>query len=280
MDRHEICISRPGLQRHYKVLVNGEIVMGGVSNKTSVETEWILTVLAVDSEQNAKIELITLDTHVLEATNEAFRELSIIANQLKKVTQTLVCTIDKRGKVLRVINSAQIADRWNQLKSEIVSMCGRTGDMTDFFNINEKLFNDQEILKQYVGQLEFFKLYFNDLYGRKLSSYEPRKTENAFKTSFLSYDMFLDHDEDSRLSRIRFKGVNFSTYKKWLSEAYGQFPFVDVQKITPQFTIEGEYLMEKENGLLKKAKLLWKEDVSKELRSHTEYIITEKHSSI
>lgn len=132
MDRHEICISRPGLQRHYKVLVNGEIVMGGVSNKTSVETEWILTVLAVDSEQNAKIELITLDTHVLEATNEAFRELSIIANQLKKVTQTLVCTIDKRGKVLRVINSAQIADRWNQLKSEIVSMCGRTGDMTDF----------------------------------------------------------------------------------------------------------------------------------------------------
>ncbi|AFJ09498.1 hypothetical protein [Prevotella intermedia] len=280
MDRHEICISRPGLQRHYKVLVNGEIVMGGVSNKTSVETEWILTVLAVDSEQNAKIELITLDTHVLEATNEAFRELSIIANQLKKVTQTLVCTIDKRGKVLRVINSAQIADRWNQLKSEIVSMCGRTGDMTDFFNINEKLFNDQEILKLYVGQLEFFKLYFNDLYGRKLSSYEPRKTENAFKTSFLSYDMFLDHDEDSRLSRIRFKGVNFSTYKKWLSEAYGQFPFVDVQKITPQFTIEGEYLMEKENGLLKKAKLLWEEDVSKELRSHTEYIITEKHSSI
>lgn len=155
MSSTEIYISKPQIQRRYHIAINGDMLMGGVENNTKVETECLLNVLEIGSNKCATIELITLDTDVIETGNQAFRELSVIANQLKKVTQDIVCVIDKEGKVLRVVNTEQIKRKWGQLKSEMVSICGRSGELTDFFNINEKLFCDQDTLKQYVGEWSF-----------------------------------------------------------------------------------------------------------------------------
>ncbi len=272
----EIHINTPRIQRRYHVLVNGNTIMGGVTNKTKVETEWLLTILDVDNDKNAKIELIMLDSNIIETENEAFRELSIIANQLKKVTQDIVCIIDRQGNIRKIVNTEQISKKWEQLKREMISLCGRTGELEDFFNVNEKLFNDQGILKQYVEQLEFFKLYFNGLYGRTLKDGEVRETDNAFKTNKITYNLVFDHDEDKELIRIRFRGNDFMINHKWLEKAYGQFPFIDMRNIEPNFDIRGDYLIEKATGLIKNARFVWDENVSKELRLYTEYVITEK----
>ena len=273
MSSTEIYISKPQLQRRYHIAINGGMLMGGVENNTKVETECLLNVLEIDSNKCATIELITLDTDVIETGNQAFRELSVIANQLKKVTQDIVCVIDKEGKVLRVVNTEQIKRKWGQLKSEMVSICGRSGELTDFFNINEKLFCDQDTLKQYVGEMEFFKIHFNGLYGHQIRNKEHRETDNTFKTNKISYNLYFDNDE---LIRIRFEGRDFEINHDWLQKSYGQMPFVDLRNMKPEFTIQGDYLIEKTTGLIKGAKFVWDENISKELHLRTEYIITEK----
>ena len=53
-------------------------------------------------------------------------------------------------------------------------------------------------------------------------------------------------------------------------------PFVDLRNMKPEFTIQGDYLIEKTTGLIKGAKFVWDENISKELHLRTEYIITEK----
>jgi hypothetical protein len=276
MSSTEIYISKPQLQRRYHIAINGGMLMGGVENNTKVETECLLNVLEIDSNKCATIELITLDTDVIETGNQAFRELSVIANQLKKVTQDIVCVIDKEGKVLRVVNTEQIKRKWGQLKSEMVSICGRSGELTDFFNINEKLFCDQDTLKQYVGEMEFFKIHFNGLYGHQIRNKEHRETDNTFKTNKISYNLYFDNDEDDELIRIRFEGRDFEINHDWLQKSYGQMPFVDLRNMKPEFTIQGDYLIEKTTGLIKGAKFVWDENISKELHLRTEYIITEK----
>lgn len=276
MSSTEIYISKPQIQRRYHIAINGDMLMGGVENNTKVETECLLNVLEIGSNKCATIELITLDTDVIETGNQAFRELSVIANQLKKVTQDIVCVIDKEGKVLRVVNTEQIKRKWRQLKSEMVSICGRSGELTDFFNINEKLFCDQNTLKQYVGEMEFFKIHFNGLYGHQIRNKEHRETDNTFKTNKISYNLYFDNDEDDELIRIRFEGRDFEINHDWLQKSYGQMPFVDLRNMKPEFTIQGDYLIEKTTGLIKGAKFVWDENISKELHLRTEYIITEK----
>lgn len=276
MSSTEIYISKPQIQRRYHIAINGDMLMGGVENNTKVETECLLNVLEIGSNKCATIELITLNTDVIETGNQAFRELSVIANQLKKVTQDIVCVIDKEGKVLRVVNTEQIKRKWGQLKSEMVSICGRSGELTDFFNINEKLFCDQDTLKQYVGEMEFFKIHFNGLYGHQIRNKEHRETDNTFKTNKISYNLYFDNDEDDELIRIRFEGRDFEINHDWLQKSYGQMPFVDLRNMKPEFTIQGDYLIEKTTGLIKGAKFVWDENISKELHFRTEYIITEK----
>ena len=276
MSSTEIYISKPQIQRRYHIAINGDMLMGGVENNTKVETECLLNVLEIGSNKCATIELITLDTDVIETGNQAFRELSVIANQLKKVTQDIVCVIDKEGKVLRVVNTEQIKRKWGQLKSEMVSICGRSGELTDFFNINEKLFCDQDTLKQYVGEMEFFKIHFNGLYGHQIRNKEHRETDNTFKTNKISYNLYFDNDEDDELIRIRFEGRDFEINHDWLQKSYGKMPFVDLRNMKPEFTIQGDYLIEKTTGLIKGAKFVWDENISKELHLRTEYIITEK----
>ena len=53
-------------------------------------------------------------------------------------------------------------------------------------------------------------------------------------------------------------------------------PFVDLRNMKPEFAIQGDYLIEKATGLIKGAKFVWDENISKELCLRTEYIITEK----
>ena len=276
MSSTEIYISKPQIQRRYRIAINGDMLMGGVENNTKVETECLLNVLGIDSNKCATIELITLDTDVVETGNQAFRELSVIANQLKKVTQDVVCVIDKEGKVLQVINTEQIRGKWEHLKGEMVSICGRSGELTDFFNVNERLFSEEETLRHYVGEMEFFKVYFNGLYGHRIRDEERRKTDNAFKTNKISYNLYFDNDEDDDLIRIRFEGRDFEVNHDWLQKSYGQMPFVDLRNMKPEFAIRGDYVIEKATGLIKGAKFVWDENTSKELRLRTEYIITEK----
>ena len=276
MSSTEIYISKPQIQRRYRIAINGDILMGGGENNTKVETECLLNVLGIDSNKCATIELITLDTDVVETGNQAFRELSVIANQLKKVTQDIVCVIDKEGKVLQVINTEQIRGKWEHLKGEMVSICGRSGELTDFFNVNEKLFSEEETLRHYVGEMEFFKIYFNGLYGHRIRDEEHRKTDNAFKTNKVPYNLYFDIDEDENLIRVRFEGDDFHINHDWLQKAYGHMPFVDLQNMKPEFAIQGDYVIEKATGLIKHAKFVWDENVSKELRLRTEYVITEK----
>lgn len=264
------------MQRRYHIAINGDMLMGGVENNTKVETECLLNVLRIDSNKCATIELITLDTDVIETGNQAFRELSVIANQLKKVTQDIVCVIDKEGKILQVVNTGQIKRKWEQLKSEMVSICGRSGKLTDFFNVNEKLFSEEETLRRYVGEMEFFKIHFNGLYGHRIRDKEHRETENAFKTNKISYNLYFDYDEDDELIRIRFEGRDFEINHDWLQKSYGKMPFVDLRNMKPEFAIQGDYLIEKATGLIKGAKFVWDENISKELCLRTEYIITEK----
>ena len=252
------------------------MLMGGVVNNTKVETECLLNVLEIDDNKRATIELITLDTDVIDTGNQAFRELSVIANQLKKVTQDIICVIDKEGKILQVVNTEQIKRKWEQLKGEMVSICGRTGELTDFFNVNEKLFSEEETLRHYVGEMEFFKIYFNGLYGHRIRDKEHRETDNAFKTNKVPYNLYFDIDEDENLIRVRFEGDDFHINHDWLQKAYGQMPFVDLRNMKPEFAIQGDYVIEKATGLIKGAKFVWDENTSKELRLRTEYIITEK----
>ena len=276
MSSTEIYISKPQIQRRYHIAINGDMLMGGVANRTKVETECLLNVLEIDDNKRATIELITLDTDVIDTGNQAFRELSVIANQLKKVTQDIVCVIDKEGKVLQVINTEQIRGKWEHLKGEMVSICGRTGELTDFFNVNEKLFSEEETLRRYVGEMEFFKIYFNGLYGHRIRDKEHRETDNAFKTNKVPYNLYFDIDEDENLIRVRFEGDDFHINHDWLQKAYGQMPFVDLRNMKPEFAIQGDYVIEKATGLIKHAKFVWDENVSKELRLRTEYVITEK----
>jgi len=276
MSSTEIYISKPQIQRRYHIAINGDMLMGGVANRTKVETECLLNVLEIDDNKRATIELITLDTDVIDTGNQAFRELSVIANQLKKVTQDIICVIDKEGKVLQVVNTEQIKRKWEQLKGEMVSICGRTGELTDFFNVNEKLFSEEETLRRYVGEMEFFKIYFNGLYGHRIRDKEHRETDNAFKTNKVPYNLYFDIDEDENLIRVRFEGDDFHINHDWLQKAYGQMPFVDLRNMKPEFAIQGDYVIEKATGLIKGAKFVWDENVSKELRLRTEYVITEK----
>lgn len=267
----------PKVRRKYKVNLKGDITFGSFTNTTEAETEWILSVREIYNDNSAMIELISFDTEVLNSKNEGFRELSIIANQFKKLSQEVVCIINKEGKIVKLINLDYIRERWNRLKNEMITVGGEMTDIEIFFKINNENFSSDQVLTELVNQLEFFKLYFNGLYGTKIPNGEWRKSENAFKTNTLEYEVNYNITEDQSLNqlRVQFKSCDYFINKKWIEKTYGGFPqFVNLDFCDPKYNIEGNYLFDKRTGLLNEATFIWEEFASHLLKAKTEYQIT------
>ena len=273
----DIRIVYPNIKRRYKVIILGDMTMGAFSNRTKVETEWILSIQQIYNDSSVMLELITFDSDVVESSNEAFKELSVAANQFKKVTQEVVCVVKKDGNLLHLINTEQIKEKWNRVKNEIMTFNGMTTDLEDFLKVNNERFSSDDVLKELTNQLEFFKVYFNGLYGTHIPMYGWRQSENAFKTNTLDYEVEYTKSEDKQLNKLRveFKSIDYKIGKRWIETAYKGFPLlVDTNTCKPEFNIEGNYLFDKKTGLIDDAIFIWEENVSDTLKLKTEYQIS------
>jgi len=271
-----IRLQLPKIKRRYKVNVKGEMRMGGFSNKTNVQTEWILAIQQIYNDNSVLFELINYDSDVIESQNNGFKELSIVANQFKKATREVVGVINKNGKLLEIINIDYIKERWEIVKNEIITFCGQTTDIENFFKIENEKFATAEVLTEFVNQLEFFKVYFNELYGRKIPDSEWRKSQNLFKTNFLEYEVKYNKFEDisNNQLKLKFSSTDFDINKKWIEKSYGGFQhIVNIEYCEPKFKIEGDYIFDQRTGLINEATFSWDEYVSGTLHVKTEYQI-------
>jgi len=273
-DKDFIKLQMPKIRRKYKVNIIGEMRMGGFSNKTNVQTEWVLTIQQIYNDNSVLFELMNYDSDVLESKNQGFKELSIVANQFKKATREVVGVIDKNGKLLRLINIDYIKERWEVIKNEIITFCGQTTDIEDFFKIENRKFATDDVLTEFVKQLEFFQIYFNGLYGKKIPTSEWRKSQNIFKTNDLEYKVEYIKSENSVVnqSRIQFNSIDYDISKKWIEKSYGNFKHMaNIEQCEPKFNIQGDYIFDKRTGLINEATFLWDENVSSTLHVKTEY---------
>lgn len=267
--------------KKYKFTLEGEMKLNVMLSQTKTETSWLLQCKDI-SDDGYIFDLLSYDTVLKECNSDGFKELFLITNQFKKLYDEIKFQTDKEGKLLRVLNPEKLTEKWQRLKAETIQYFGDETTIDKFFAVNDEEFAKQDFLNKLINEVEFFMFYLQLAgYGKKFNSWATGeiKKDNAFRTGVIIWDLSFSGKNEiipgSPLGKVVTKG-SFGPNKKWLEKAYGEIPFIKLEELEPQFTIEGNYTFYNKSGWLKSASIELNEVVHKNLLYHKmKYIIEE-----
>jgi len=246
--------------RKYKFTLEGEMGLNVMHSKTITESLWILQVQDIMNDGYI-IELITYDVALKECDSEGFSQLFQVTRQFQKLYDEIKVKTDREGKLIKVLNPERLLERWKQIKNETVQYFNAGTNLDDFFAITDEDFSKPDILYKIINEVEFFFIYLQTGgYGQKFNpfTYREIRRDNAFRTGVIEWDMeFMAKYEvkpESPLGKIKVNS-KFEPNKKWLEKAYGEMPFIKVEDLKPDFTLNGEYIFDNRSGWIKKAVL-------------------------
>lgn len=259
--------------KKYKLTLSSAMKLNNMLSKTVAETSWILQVQNILNEKYL-IDLTAYDYTLKECNNQGFAELYHVTRQFQKIYDEINVITSLDGRVLSVKNGEQLLEKWKNLKKETLQYFGKEISLEQFFAVNDEEFLKPDYLCKLISEVEFFFIYMQiGGYGQKFNpfGFVELNRDNAFKTAVIKWDLdFSGRYEiipDSPLGKMEVKST-FEPNKNWLKQGYGEVPFLKIEELKPDFSLNGNYIFHNESGWLKEAELNVNEIVHPTLLYH------------
>ncbi len=257
--------------KKYLLTLCSELNMNGLINQTVVEIRWLLSLKEIN-DIGYKFELITLDHSMTKGAE--MMELHKIIIQMQKALNELVFTMTPDFNLDQIVNLSQIQSRWQSVKKESFEYYKEQHNIQEIFNLQELNFQKQGGIKAMVEAMEFFFVYFNGQYGANLPVTKEKLVPNIFRTVQVPFKVkYRELKRTDHIAVIQFRSSKEMTSASDIKSVYGNFPFLEIDKIIPKFEYKGYYNLELETGFIDNGEVIFTEEVSDKLGGKLHYKI-------
>jgi len=258
---------RQPFSEKYTLTITTDIQAGHFPIQTKAHIRWALRVINVNDYGHAEIEVITIESRLIETNNPNFNELAALNQAFARMYSEIHVKLDPRGKLLEVVNLPVILSKWEQTKSEMQSIEKEAPALQGIIQLNDDIFAKPEKVKLAIEHNEFFNIYFHLIYGEELPAKGLRRNHrNLFNSADVSWQYFADADPGSQydgvFTDVEIRGMPTAAMtEEWINEAYGKFDIAGLPKLNPQLMEKGNYRFESASGKLLNATLV-KEEIA------------------
>lgn len=267
---HAFEFKEKGIQK-YMLTIDSLMNLGGFISETTVEIRWQLEVKEIEKEYYL-MELITLDNSMVKSDNTGFLEMHRLVSQMNKALHEIKFYIDKKGKLIEIVNLDEIEARWQSVKAELFEYNKNNTSLKELFSIQDKSFENEKGIEKMVRAIEFFMVYLNDIYGSNYPFKLDKKISNIFRSAEIPFTINFDREQlNGSLFKLLFTGKADKVNTKFIEKVYGQFPFIDSNKVIPEYTYSGNYLINEQTGYIRKGELVYKEVIGDKLGGTLHY---------
>jgi hypothetical protein len=273
---------RAPFTQRYTLTIRTDVMAGSLPIQTVTEIRWDLRVLRVEEEWT-EIEVFTLDNELIETNNPYLRDLARMNQAFARMYSEIHVHIDRGGQVIEVLNEDVIRKKWAATKREMEAIDRQSDAIRGIVQMNDAIFTSPEKIVEAVKHNEFFDLYFNQVYGKRIpGETSPLVKWNQFQQVKVEwgYDLAADTPLPAagnvHAVTVDLKGYPLTRLDKaWIKKAYGAFQNIDPERLQPRLSELGKYVIEPKTGRLKNAYLLKEEVADPQLVfSKMEYTLT------
>jgi hypothetical protein len=244
----------------YTLIIDSDIKAVNVHMISRSQLRWDVSVLKVE-EDFVEVKIILLDHILLEANNPLIKEIAALTNAFSRLYNELYLKINPEGKILEVLNMDIIKSKWRQTKAEMEKIAENNPDIKNAIVLNDNIFENQSKLIEGIQNNEFFLMYFNKIYGKKVPSNFKDNALNFFNSANVHWSFNLKNISNPLLSSdemiVELSGepsvlLNIGFYNR----AYVQFANqIDTSKLQTSLNEKGVYRVEEPTGRMIEASL-------------------------
>ncbi|AZA53657.1 hypothetical protein [Chryseobacterium sp. G0201] len=244
----------------YTLIIDSDIKAVNVHMTSRSQLRWDFSVLKVE-EDFVEVKIIMLDHILLEANNPLIKEIAALTNAFSRLYNELHLRINNDGKAIQVLNMDIIRSKWSQTKAEMEKIAENNPDIKNAIVLNDNIFQNQEKLIEGIQNNEFFLMYFNKIYGRKVPSGFKDNALNFFNSANVHWSFNLKNSTNPLLSSdemiVELSGepsilLNIGFYNR----AYVQFANqIDTSKLQTSLNEDGIYRFDEITGRMIEASL-------------------------
>jgi len=251
--------------KKYLLTIQSKLNIGGFISETEVEIRWLLNLKEI-TDAGYVFELITLDNIISKDDNSGFSEIHALVRQIQKALNEIKFRIDRRGNLLQVINIDDIKERWSSVKRQAFDFNREATNLSKVFSLHDEVFEHQGGIEKMVNALEFFDIYLGNLYGRKFPFNKVIERPNLFRTQDIQFDLYgSEQRHSSTLAEVTLKSTPTPLSQSQLKRAYGNFPFVQIERLAPHLSFSAKYQLNLVSGFLEQGEICYVEEVSDKL---------------
>jgi hypothetical protein len=258
---------RQPFSEKYTLTITTDIQAGYFPIQTKAQIRWALRVINVNDYGHAEIELITIENRLIDTNNPNLNDLAALNQAFARMYSEIQVILDPRGKLLEVVNLPVILNKWEQTKSEMLSIEKEAPVLQEIIQLNDDIFAKPEKVKLAIEHNEFFNIYFHLIYGEELPAAGLlRRHRNLFNSADVSWryaaEAFPDSTDDGLFTDVEIRGTPTGVMtEEWINEAYGKFEITGLPQLNPRLMEKGNYRFETASGKLLKATLV-KEEIA------------------
>ncbi len=247
----------------YTLIVESDMMAVNVTMKSKVQIRWDFRVINLTDEA-VEVELLLLDNILLESNNPLIKEIAGISQIFGRMFSELHLLIDHKGKIISVLNTEFIKNKWVQTKKEMLAIADANDEIKKVINLNDALFQNEEKLKASIQGSEFFIIYFNEVYNNNLPFAKSNiQKNNFFNTITIPWEHVVkvekgfDTEKSSATIMVQLKSLPaYKLDNAFYEKAYSQFAEqIDITKLKTELKEEGTYIIESSTGKLLEAVL-------------------------
>ncbi|MDR2951305.1 MAG: hypothetical protein LBV71_19120 [Prevotella sp.] len=260
-DKKRIEFKKPFVEK-YRLTITSDIQTGNMPIQSKAVIRWEVKVKSVD-ENHINIEIIMLDNELIEYNNPLVKSMADMNKVLSGMWSELDLVLDKRYKLVKVNNLELLKEKWEWIKSEMKNLLSEEPELISrIIDLNDRNFENQDVVVNLIQNSEFFLIYFHHVFGSSYNSVSDRvKNKNIFNTALIDWSYRVDRvntSDDIYLFNVE-GYVETSLNRNWVKESYKAFTHLDLDRIQPVMTEEGEYRIDEETGKIVTAYLKKKE---------------------
>lgn len=256
-------------QEQYTMIIDSDVFGIDVHVTSKVKMRYDFQVLDI-REEDIIVRLVQLDHAVIENNHGLVAEVAQVSSLFGKMFSELKLLIDKRGKVLMILNLDLILSKWEQTKRDLDTHIQSNGDLRQAIILNDQMFSDPNQLLIAVQANEFLAAYFGQHFGEKLPLEKNIQGTNIFNTVPLKWRMRTEVGGQENIKHGLPIQTVFQPYerfdKSFVKKAYSQFEGkIDLSTLLPQIAYRESRNYDEASGRLLKAVLV-KEEIADERR--------------
>lgn len=263
-NKKRIEFKQPFIEK-YRLTITSDIQTGNMPVKSKAIIRWEVKVKSI-YENHINLEIITLDNELVEYNNPLIKSMADMNKVLSVMWSELDLVLNRNYKLIKINNLVLLKEKWERIKAEMKSLLSEEPELiSDVINLNDKNFENPDVVANLIQNSEFFLIYFHHVFGSGYHSVSDRtKNKNIFNTALIDWSYKIDQtntDNDGTLLFDVEGYVETSLNRNWVKESYKSFSHLDLDEIQPKMSEKGKYRIDVETGKIVTAYLEKKEIV-------------------